>query len=365
MSAGTYESAGVSTQGEAISAVERILGPTFSFPTGAKVLTNFGQYASVLSLTDDLAIAVCTDGVGSKTLVASAMDRYDTVGFDCMAMNVNDMICIGARPVALVDYLGVHTLDPQRTQAILRGLAAAADEAGVAIPGGEIAQLPEVIGSNGIDEGDPKAFDLVGTCVGTVHPQRLVTGETIEPGDVIIGLESSGIHSNGLTLARKTLLKQAGYELDEHLQRLGTSVGDALLTPTRIYVRAITSLWDSGIETKGLVHVTGDGLTNLCRMNAPVGYLLNELVEAPSIFGLIQEAGEVSDAEMFRVFNMGVGMVAIVAAGDEARACSVLEGAGYPAQRIGVVTNESGVLRIEPLGLIGGMPGGESRLRKA
>lgn len=359
----SYERTGVKTQGGAISAVERLLGPTFAFPDSAQVLTGFGQYASVLRLTDELAVAVCTDGVGSKTLVASALERYDTIGFDCMAMNVNDLICVGARPIALVDYLGVHTLDTERTAAILGGLAAAAEEAGVAIPGGELAQLPELIGSDGVVAGDDKAFDLVGTGVGVVHPGHLVTGASLAPGDVLIGVASSGVHSNGFTLARRVLLREAGYALDERLERLGETVGDALLTPTRIYVRAARALWDGGIETKGLIHVTGDGFTNLCRLAAPVGYLIDRLPEPPPIFGLIQEAGGIDDAEMYRVFNMGVGLVIAVASEDEEPTVSVLASVGSDAMRIGTVTEEAGVVRIAPLGLIGGMPGGESELR--
>jgi phosphoribosylformylglycinamidine cyclo-ligase len=317
----------------------------------------------VLSINDEIAIAVCTDGVGSKTLVASALDRYDTIGFDCMAMNVNDMICIGARPIAMVDYLGVNSLDTERTAAILTGLAAAADEAGVAVPGGELAQLPEVIGSDGTTPGDEKAFDLVGTCIGIVHPDRLITGEALMPGDSLIGLSSSGIHSNGLTLARKTLLQDAGYALDEHLERLSETVGEALLTPTRIYVRAATTLWDAGIQTKGMGHVTGDGFTNLCRLNPLVGFDVQELPDPHPIFGLIQDAGRLPDAEMYRVFNMGVGLVVMVDPTDEPKALELLAHASYPARRLGTVTDEAGVIRIEPLGLVGGMPGGESELR--
>ena len=277
MSGQSYEKAGVKGQGEALSSIVRHLGPTLALPDAAEVLTDFGGYASVLKVSEDLAIAISTDGVGTKTLIASAMDRYDTIGFDCMAMNVNDIICVGARPIAMVDYLGVHTLNESRLEEILRGLGAAAKEAGVAIPGGELAQLPEVIGSDGKSPGDDTAFDLVGTCIGTLHPDRMILGRSIRAGDALIGIGSSGIHSNGLTLARTVLLKGAGYRLGDEIGRLGCTLGDELLRPTEIYVRAATALWDAGIETKGLVHMTSDGFTNLCRLEAEVGYDIDSL----------------------------------------------------------------------------------------
>jgi phosphoribosylformylglycinamidine cyclo-ligase len=342
----SYESAGVRGQAEALSAVERHLGPTFSFPANGEVLTGFGHYASVIELSPELALALCTDGVGSKTIVASAMNRYDTIAFDCVAMNVNDLLCVGARPLAMVDYLGVHTLDSKRTDELLSGLGAAAKEAGIAVPGGEMAQLPEVIGSDGSVPGDPTAFDLVGTCVGTLRPEDLILGRTIGSGDVIIGLESSGMHSNGYTLARRVLLKDAGMQLDERVDALGRSLGEELLEPTQIYVNAVAALWDAGIDTRGLAHITGDGFGNLARLEAPVGFELDRLPEPPPIFGLIQERGAIGDEEMFRVFNMGVGMAIITPASQEEAALSVLENAGQSAQRIGFVNGEVGAVRL-------------------
>ena len=361
---GTYESAGVRQQGDALSSIQRHLGPTLGLPATAEVVTRFGQYASVLKVTDDLAIAISTDGVGSKTIVASRLDRYDTIGFDCVAMNVNDVICVGARPFAMVDYLGVHTLDAGRTDEILRGLGAAAKEAGVAIPGGELAQLPEVIGSDGHVPGDPKAFDLVGTCIGTVHPDKVVLGQDVAPGMAIVGLASSGIHSNGLTLARNVLLDQAGLSLGDEIGELGRTLGDELLEPTEIYVRGIVALWDAGIDPAGLVHVTSDGFANLCRLDAKVGYRIDDLPATPSIFELIRKHGSIDDAEMYRVFNMGVGFVAIVDDADLDRALDALTGAGYRAIRIGTVTGDDGVVELGPAGLRGGLADGESFFEK-
>ncbi|MPZ68725.1 MAG: phosphoribosylformylglycinamidine cyclo-ligase [Actinobacteria bacterium] len=360
MSGQSYEKAGVKGQGEALSSIVRHLGPTLALPDTAAVLTDFGGYASVLKVSEDLAIAISTDGVGTKTLIASAMDRYDTIGFDCMAMNVNDIICVGARPIAMVDYLGVHTLDETRLEEILRGLGAAAKEAGVAIPGGELAQLPEVIGSDGKSPGDETAFDLVGTCIGTLHPDDMILGRSIRAGDALIGIASSGIHSNGLTLARTVLLKGAGYRLGDEIGRLGCTLGEELLRPTEIYVRAATSLWDVGIETKGLVHITSDGFTNLCRLEAEVGYDIDSLPPVPEIFKLIKEAGDVPDAEMHRVFNMGVGLVVVVPQEEAARAIVTLSDAGYRATAIGRTDGDVGTVNLREAGLVGRLDSGES-----
>ena len=365
MGARSYSDAGVAGQGDALSAVVRHLGPTLALPEDVTLLTRFGQYASVLQVSEDLAIAISTDGVGSKTLVASALDRYDTIGFDCVAMNVNDVLCVGARPIAMVDYLGVHTLDPRRADEILKGLGAAAKEASIAIPGGELAQLPEVIGSDGKVPGDDKAFDLVGTCIGTVAPDDLVLGEAISPGDSVIGLASSGIHSNGLTLARRVLLDTGGYAYDDYVGVLGRTLGKELLQPTEIYVRAVEALWSAGVRPTGLAHITSDGLVNLCRLNEGVGYRIESLPQAQPVFKLIQEVGGVSDAEMYRVFNMGVGFVVVVPETAEERSIQAVESAGYSAQRIGNVTADAGRVRLESVGLIGMLAGGDSSFAPA
>jgi phosphoribosylformylglycinamidine cyclo-ligase len=354
----TYGRAGVKGQGDALSAVREHLGPTLNFPEGAEPLTDFGHYASVLRVAPDLAIAISTDGVGSKTIIASRLDRYDTIGYDCVAMNANDVICVGARPFAMVDYLGVNTLDPRRAEEILRGLGAAAKEASIAIPGGELAQLPEVIGSDGTLAGEETAFDLVGTCVGTVHPDRVILGQDVQVGDAIIGIESSGIHSNGLTLARRVLLNR--FEIDEEIRELGRTLGEELLEPTEIYVRAAAALWNGGIETRGLAHITSDGLTNLCRLAATVGYRITYLPEPPAIFRLVEEVGAVAPEEMYRVFNMGIGFVVIVSEPDSQRALDEIRSTGYRAHLLGSVTDDQGVVELEPVGLLGESIEGES-----
>ena len=362
MAAHTYEGAGVGAQSDALSSLREHLGPTLNFPEGVEPLTDFGHYASVLRVAPDLAIAISTDGVGSKTIIASRLDRYDTIGYDCVAMNVNDVICVGARPFAMVDYLGVNTLDPRRAEEILRGLGAAAKEASIAIPGGELAQLPEVIGSDGKVAGDETAFDLVGTCVGMVHPEKLILGDSIGPGDTLIGIRSSGIHSNGLTLARRVLLDR--FDLDERIGDLGRTLGEELLEPTEIYVRAAHALWNAGIETHGLAHITSDGLTNLCRLSESVGYQITQLPDPPAIFRLIQETGGIAPEEMYRVFNMGVGFVVIVAEGDAEAALEEIRTTGYPAQLLGTVTEDAGRVLLEPVSLIGTLEEGASSFRR-
>src|SRR3954447_4066008 len=259
-----------------------------------------GHYASVLKLTPDLGLAVCCDGVGTKLLVAEQTGRWDTVGIDCVAMNVNDLICVGAEPVALVDYIAVEEPDPEVLAAVARGLKAGAEAAGVEIPGGELAQIPELV----------RGTDLTAAAYGTVALDAIVTGERIAPGDALIGVPSSGVHSNGLTLARRAL---ATLSLDDTPAELGgPSVADALLEPTVIYVRAVLALLRSEVPVHGLAHITGGGLDNLLRLGSGVGYRVDTPLPPTPVFGLIQRLGAVSDAEMYDVFNMGCGFVAVV-----------------------------------------------------
>src|SRR3954452_6630981 len=251
-----------------------------------------GHYASVLGLTDDLGLAVCCDGVGTKLVVAEQTGRWDTVGIDCVAMNVNDLICVGAEPVALVDYIAVEEPDPEVLAAVARGLKAGAEAAGIEIPGGELAQIPELV----------RGTDLTAAAYGTVALDAIVTGERIAPGDALIGLPSSGVHANGLTLARRAL---APLSLDDTPAELGgPSVADALLEPTVIYVRAVLALLRSEVPVHGLAHITGGGLHNLLRLGSGrVGYAIEAPLPPPPVFGLVARLGAVADAEMWGVFN--------------------------------------------------------------
>jgi phosphoribosylformylglycinamidine cyclo-ligase len=319
-----------------------------------RTLIGPGHYASVVALDDHTGIALCTDGVGTKLIVAEQAGRFDTVGIDCVAMNVNDVICVGAEPLALVDYIAVERTDPDVLTAIAVGLRAGAERAGVEIPGGELANLPELIRGHP----SPHGFDLVGACFGTVALEHVVTGEAISPGDVVIALPSSGIHSNGFTLARSVLFERAGFSLDDELPELGRSLGDELLEPTEIYVPAIRELLAaSRAGVHGLAHITGDGLLNLLRLNAGVGYELTGLPPSQPIFSLIEREGSLGAAEMYETFNMGTGFCCIVAPGGADAALSTLR-EHYPDARVsGEVNGEAGTIRIPELGIRGDRDG--------
>jgi phosphoribosylformylglycinamidine cyclo-ligase len=312
-------------------------------------LLGSGHYASVLAIDDRVAIALCTDGVGTKVIVAMQAERFDTIGIDCVAMNVNDVICVGAEPLALVDYLAVEQPDPGMLRAIGEGLKKGAELAGIEIPGGELAELPELIRGHP----SPRGFDLAGACFGTVALDRVVSGASIGPGDTVIALPSSGIHSNGLTLARRALLEQAGYSLDDAPDELGRSIADELLEPTEIYVRPVVQLIRSGVAVHGLAHITGDGLLNLLRLSEKVGYELDELPSPPRVFELIERGGGLPPQKMYETFNMGVGFCCIVAAGDADAGLALLREHYRSARRIGQVTAEAGVIRLPSLGITG------------
>jgi phosphoribosylformylglycinamidine cyclo-ligase len=316
-----YAKAGVD-QGAADSAVAglvRALG-TIQLGRPSAQVPLPGHYASVIRIDERTGIALSTDGVGTKLLVAEELGRFDTVGIDCVAMNVNDVICVGAEPLAMLDYIAVPSADPGVCEQIGAGLARGAELAGVEIPGGELAQLGSLVSS----------VDLSGACFGTVALDSIVDGSAVQPGDVVIGLPSSGIHSNGYTLARAAL---AGIGLDD--ERLGRPLGEVLLEPTEIYVRPIVELLRSEVEVRGLAHITSGGAGNLLRLAAEVGYEIDAPLPVQPVFELIQERGGVSDDEMHEDYNMGCGFCVVVPGADEAAALGLLR-AHYPAaQRIG------------------------------
>ncbi len=333
MSTDAYARSGVD-QNAADRAVSALVGVLRTIDTGKRsrsVLAS-GHYAAVLEVAPNLGIAVGTDGVGSKLIVAERMARYDTVGIDCVAMNVNDVVCVGAEPIALLDYLAVEQADPDVMAAIGTGLKAGAEQAGVEIPGGEVAILPELIRGHP----SPHGFDLTATCFGTVALDALVTGETIASGDAVIGLPSSGLHSNSYSLARQALP-----DLDERFA--GATVGEALLAPTVIYVRAVLELLRSNIPVHGLAHITGGGVRNLLRLTETAGFAIEDpLPNAPIIELVIERAG-VARQEAWEVFNMGCGFVAVIP-DDHADAASALLARHHPGtRRIGTVTLATGV----------------------
>jgi phosphoribosylformylglycinamidine cyclo-ligase len=330
MSENAYSRAGVS-QREADSAVEALVRNLKLIDTGkpSRVVSLPGHYASVLRIEGTLAVAMGTDGVGTKMIVAERLDRFDTIGIDCVAMNVNDLICVGAEPIAMVDFILCDRADPAVTAQLGAGLRRGAELAGIEIPGGEIAQVGEIV--NG--------WELGGTAIGIVDVDEIVDGGRIEPGDALIGLPSSGLHSNGFTLARRAL-DELGLDDD----RLGRPLGEVLLEPTEIYVRAVLDLLRSRVDVRGLAHITGDGLNNLLRLAAPVGYRIDDPLPVAPVFELIAELGQVSPDEMYEVFNMGCGFACVVAARDEDIAIELLRGHYPEAKRIGVVTADEGIV---------------------
>jgi phosphoribosylformylglycinamidine cyclo-ligase len=262
-----------------------------------------------------------------------------------VAMNVNDVVCVGAEPIALLDYLAVERIDDAAMRAIGEGLKRGAELAGVEIPGGEVAVLPEIIRGHP----SPRGFDLTAACFGTVALDAIVTGRDCAPGDVLIGLPSSGLHSNGFSLARRAL---ADLPLDDRPEAFdGEALADVLLEPTVIYVRAVLELLRSRVPVHGLAHITGGGLLNLTRLSATVGFEVSEPLAVPAIFDLVRARGAVTEAEMWEVFNMGCGFCAVVpeAAADDAAA---LLAAHHPgARRIGTVTDRAGRVEVPARGV--------------
>ncbi len=346
-----YTAAGVDTD-QADRGVSALLDVLAGIEPGRASLTVplAGHYASVLRIAPGLGIALATDSVGSKVIVAEQTRRFDTIGIDCVAMNVNDLICVGAEPLALLDYLAVERADPAQLREIAVGLRIGAQAAGVEIPGGEVCQLPEVIRGHP----SPYGFDLVGSAFGTVALDRIVDGRSCAPGDVLIGLPASGVHANGLTLARRALLQQGRLTLDSAPAQLdGATIADALLEPTVIYVRAILELLASDIEIHGLAHITGGGLLNLLRLGDQIGFEISSPLPAPPIFALIAELGQVPTAEMWEVFNVGCGFCVVVAESDCSQAVDLLAGHHPGTAVIGAITDRAGRLSVPGLGLEG------------
>jgi phosphoribosylformylglycinamidine cyclo-ligase len=351
---GDYASAGVDEEREQAAFAgamrpwlekTRVANPSVSVLSGI----GSGHFASVLGLQGGPSIAVTTDGVGTKLLVARAAGRYDTVGIDVVANNVNDLICVGADPVALVDYIATDAVDEEVFGELARGMFLGAEAAGVAIVGGEIAQVASLLADRSSVDGAPDApvFDLVATALGVLPADAVVLdGSAVAVGDMVVGVRSSGLHSNGYSLARRVLFDVAGTPVD--------AVADALLEPTRIYVPAARALWSADVPVHGMVHISGGGLLNLLRLAAPVAYVLDTLPEPPPIFDQVRAAGRVPDAEMYATFNMGVGLCVVVAAEAVPAAVAAITGAGEQATVIGhVVEGPDRRVELPSVGLVG------------
>lgn len=300
----TYREAGVDIQKAElfVESIREMAKKTY----GPWVLKGIGGFSAAVRVPEGYRrplLVASTDGVGTKLKIAQAMSKYDTVGIDLVAMCVNDLLPLGARPLFLLDYLASGRLEPERDRQLIQGIVQGCQEAGCALVGGETAEMPGLY-----QEGD---FDLVGFVVGVVEEERLIDGSQIKGGDVVIGLASTGVHSNGFSLIRK-LIDLHGLKLDQFVEDLGTTLGEELLRPTRIYVRSILSLLEE-FPIKGMAHITGGGLIgNLPRvMPKGLGVVIRPKWEVPPIFKLIQSLG-VKEDEMWRVFNMGVGFTVVL-----------------------------------------------------
>ena len=280
--------------------IDKLLSKTFTTRKGrfGQVLDVRQHYAGLIDIGHGQALALHSDGVGTKVLVSLMLRKYEGVGIDCVAMNVNDLICVGAEPVALVDYLAVESPNQRLVEGIMRGLHQGALQSGVAIVSGETAIMPDVI----------EGFDLSATSIGIVKKTKIIEGNKTRVGDSIIGLPSTGIHSNGLTLARKVLLK-----------KFNRRAAEMLLTPTRIYVKPIMKLLKSRVNVHGMAHITGGAYSKLKRIGtrANVGFYLDNLLPPQEVFRLIQKKGKITDREMYRTFNMGTGFLIMVRKSDE------------------------------------------------
>jgi phosphoribosylformylglycinamidine cyclo-ligase len=340
-----YAAAGVDTAvaDRGVRALVDVLRTIDSGHPSRSVLAG-GHYAAVLEIAPGLGVALCTDGVGSKLILAQQLGRLDSVGVDCVAMNVNDIVCVGAEPIAMLDYIAVEEVDATALEQLAIGLKRGAELAGIEIPGGELAVLPELIRGHP----SPSGFELSGTAIGTVALDRLVSGERCTPGDVLIGLPSSGLHSNGYTLARRLA---SGRHEERPASLAGDTVAQALLEPTVIYVKAALALLQSTIPVLALAHITGDGVLNLKRLNAGVGFEIDAPLEVPGICAWLCEVGAIDSAQAYQVFNMGCGFVVVVPSDAAAAAVALLD-EHHPGTRvIGRVTAAAGRVTLPGLGV--------------
>ncbi|WP_440952890.1 phosphoribosylformylglycinamidine cyclo-ligase [Methanococcoides sp. FTZ1] len=308
----TYADSGVDIEKEESTIKALTGGMTYRREGLGAPLTDIGHYAGLIDF-GEYALAMATDGVGSKVLIANEMKRWNTVGIDCIAMNVNDLLAIGAEPISFVDYLALEEHTDDFARQIGEGLTKGAEISRMTIVGGETATLPEIV--NG--------FDLAGTCLGMVKKDEIITGERVQLGDVLVGIPSSGVHSNGYTLVRK-IVDQSGYSYhDRFPYNTETTIGDELLIPTRIYMEVLDVIKECDVH--GLAHITGSGLLKLRRVT-DLGFDITDPIEPNSIFRFLQEEGNVDDLEMYRTFNMGMGFLIILPEEDAQKAAEMTGG---------------------------------------
>jgi phosphoribosylformylglycinamidine cyclo-ligase len=329
----SYKTAGVDI--EAASRSVEMIKTWVDRTRRPEVMTGIGLFGGMFAFDvhkyQEPVLVSGTDGVGTKLRIAQMMQVHDTVGIDLVAMCVNDVLCHGAEPLFFLDYIGLGKLEPALVEALVKGVSAGCVEAGCALIGGETAEMP---GFYADDE-----YDLAGFVVGAVECSRLINGSRIEAGDMIIGLPSSGIHSNGFSLVRKVLLEKAGLKLNDYAPELGHTWGEELLTPTRIYVKSILPLVQE-FDIKGIAHITGGGLPENMERIVPQG--LQAVIESSSIksqpiYEIIQAKGAIEKREMFKTFNMGIGLAIVVSTRYYDKVLESLKAAGEKPQLIGKI----------------------------
>lgn len=329
----TYKDAGIDIKKikKSQTSIGKLISSTHNLQRRAKVMSGFGHYAGIVEISDGTLLASHTDGVGTKVLISQMMKKYDTVGIDCIAMNVNDIICTGAVPISFVDYIAANRNDQAIFNQIVQGLVKGAKDAQVPIVGGETAILPDLISGKGF------SFDLAGMVVGILKKREMVLGNKIKTGDIIIGINSSGLHSNGYSLARKVLLSK--YSIREKIKGLGI-LGDALLEPTLIYVKPVLqAIKECNIH--GLAHITGGSFTKLLRLKK-AGYIIDDLPTPLPIFQIIQDQ-DVARVEMYKTFNMGIGFCLISPKDEEQRISQIFKKHGFQSRQIGKIIEKNGV----------------------
>lgn len=331
----TYAGAGVdiSSGNRAVELISKIIRSTYR----PEVLGELGGFSGLFALDigryRNPVLVAGTDGVGTKLKVAILMQKHDTVGIDLVAMCANDILTCGAEPLFFLDYLAVGKLVPEKVAAIVSGVAAGCNQAGCSLIGGETAEMPGFYG--------PDEYDMAGFAVGVVERDRIINGSRIEQGDCLIGLLSSGLHSNGYSLARKALLETAGFRIGDFSPELGRTIGEEMLEPTRIYAGAVLSLFND-FDIRGIAHITGGGLTENIPRILPAG--ASAVIErgswfVPPVFPLIQRIGDIEEKEMFRTFNMGLGMVLALPPGQAGACLAGLEKKGEQARLVGKVVS--------------------------
>jgi phosphoribosylformylglycinamidine cyclo-ligase len=329
-----YKNAGVdiAAGNEAVERMKKHVKRTYR----PEVMTELGGFGALFGLNKDKyeepVLVSGTDGVGTKLKIAFAADRHDTIGIDAVAMCVNDIVVQGAEPLFFLDYLACDKVVPEKIEQIVAGIAEGCHQAGCALIGGETAEMPGMYSAG--------EYDIAGFTVGVADKGKLVTGANIAPGDTVIGLASSGVHSNGFSLVRKLLLEEDGYGLNDVLPELGAPLADVLLAPTKIYVKPLLALLEQ-LPVKGMAHITGGGfIENIPRVlpegvNVEINYGSWPVLP---IFNLLQSKGNVSNRDMFTTFNMGIGLVLVVDAAEGERALELLKASGEEAYLIGKVT---------------------------